>query len=123
MRVRVPRHGISVELDAEWIADPIDPSAEHLGMYVRSAEHGVYLNVRSQDASGHACTMDGLTALLHDQNWGPLRDEWSLSSEGLSIVGGSFEATGLAGEIVLEVFVTDSQRIANLAGPGPAAVI
>jgi len=42
---------------------------------------------------------------------------------GLVVVGGSFETVGMGGEIVLEVFVTDGKRIANLAGPAERQVV
>jgi hypothetical protein len=50
-------------------------------------------------------------------------DEWSSTSKDLTIVGGSFEATGMGGEIVLEIFVTDGHQVANLVGPGPREII
>jgi hypothetical protein len=94
------------------------------GMYLRSIEHGVYLNVRAQDSGGHPLTQDGLLALLREQNWAsPPFDEWTFTAKALTIVGGTFETTGMGGEVVLEVFATDGSALANLAGPGERTVI
>lgn len=123
MRISLPRHRLSVEPDATWVADEIAPGTEHLGLYLRSTEYGVYLNVREQDGGTHSLSQDGLLALLREQNWGASIDEWATTSSALVVVGGSFEAAGLGGEIVLEVFVTDGHRVANLAGPGPREVM
>lgn len=123
MRISLPQHHLSVDPDETWTADEVAPGAEHLGLYLRSLEHGVYLNVRGQEMAGHAPSKEGLVALLREQNWGPPIDEWSSTSTDLVIVGGSFETTGMGGEIVLEIFVTDGHRIANLVGPGPREIM
>jgi hypothetical protein len=123
MRVSVPKHHLSLELDDRWTPDPTQPGTEHLGLYVRSNDHGIYLNVVEYGAGDHELTQAGLLALLREQNWGAAIDEWSATSNALTLVGGSFETAGMGGEIVLEIFVTDGHRIANLAGPGPRQVI
>lgn len=123
MTIRLPSHHLSVDPSDDWVPDPVTPRTEHHGLYLRSSEFGVYLNVREHVAGLHPFTEDGLRALLREQNWGPAIDEWSASSGNLVIVGGSFEAEGMGAEIVLEVFVTDGRRIANLAGPGPRPII
>jgi hypothetical protein len=122
-RISLPDHHLSVEPDDTWAPDPIAPGTSHLGLYLRSIEHGVYLNVREQDPGTHALTKDGLLALLREQTWGPSIDEWNAASGTLAIVGGAFETVGMGGEVVLEVFVTDGRRVANLAGPGQREVI
>jgi hypothetical protein len=123
MRISLPAHHFSVEPDDGWVPDPIEPGAEHLGLYLRSIEHGVYLNVREQDPGSHALTQEGLLEILREQTWGPKIDEWAVTAGPLVIVGGTFEAAGMGGEVVLEVFVTDGRRVANLAGPGSRQVI
>jgi hypothetical protein len=123
MRISLPQHRFSVDPDENWTVDDVAPGSEHLGIYLRSTEHGVYLNVRGQEAGDHALSRDGLVALLREQNWGPSIDEWSSTSTDLVIVGGSFETTGMGGEAVVEIFVTDGHRVANLAGPGPPQVM
>jgi hypothetical protein len=123
MKIHLPSHHLSIEPSDDWVPDPVAPGAEHLGLYLRSNEFGVYLNVREQVAGPHPLTKEGLVALLREQNWGPTIDEWSTSPGNLVIVGGSFEAEGMGGEVVLEVFVTDGWRIANLAGPGARPII
>lgn len=123
MTIHLPAHHLSIDPSDDWVPDPVAPGTEHLGLYLRSSEFGVYLNVREQASGPHALTKDGLLALLREQQWGPAIDEWSTSSGDLVIVGGSFEAEGMGGEVVLEVFVTDGRRIANLAGPGPRPII
>ena len=125
MRITLRSHHLSIDPSAEWVADEMDPSAvDRFGLYLRSAEHGVYLNVRAQEAGVHALTPEGLLGLLREQSWasGPL-DEWVRSSGNLELVGGTFETTGMGGEVVLEVFVTDGRAVANLAGPGERAVM
>jgi hypothetical protein len=119
MKISLAEHHLSVDPDDTWIPDPIEPGAEHLGLYLRSTEHGIYLNVREQAPDGHALTQEGLLELLREQTWGPSIDEWSAAPGSLVLVGGTFEATGMGGEVVLEIFLTDGHRIANLAGPGP----
>lgn len=123
MRISLPHHHLSVDPDDGWAPDAIEPGADHLGLYLRSLEHGVYLNVREQEPGRHALTTEGLLALLREQNWGPSIDEWVATAGPLVIVGGVFEAVGMGGEVVLEVFVTDGRRVANLAGPGTREVI
>ncbi|HEX7669687.1 MAG TPA: hypothetical protein VF395_08900 [Polyangiaceae bacterium] len=123
MRIHVPKARLSIEPDDTWEADDIAPGSEHLGLYLRSTAHGVYLNVRGQEIGEHELSKEGLIALLREQSWGPSIDEWSSTSKDLTIVGGSFEATGMGGEIVMEIFVTDGHRVANLAGPGPRQVM
>lgn len=123
MRVSVPEHRLSVDTLGEWVADPIEPGSEHLGLYLRSLQHGVYLNVRAQDPGKHALSKDGLLGLLREQNWGASIDEWSTTVGAFTLVGGSFETSGMGGEIVLEMFLTDGRRVANLAAPAPRTVI
>jgi hypothetical protein len=123
MTLSLPAHHLTVAPSDDWVPDPIAPGTEHLGLYLRHTEFGVYLNVREQDAGSHALTKDGLVALLREQEWGPSIDEWSTSAGELVIVGGSFETSGMGGQVVLEIFVTDGRRVANLAGPGPRVVI
>jgi len=125
VRLTLPQHHLSLDAAAEWIADEMDPkAADSFGLYLRSAEHGVYLNVRAQDAGGHPLTAEGLLALLREQSWASAPfDEWTATSGPLTIVGGTFETVGMGGEVVLEVFVTDGHLVANLAAPGERAVI
>jgi hypothetical protein len=123
MRLHVVAHLLSVDPGEEWTAEPIEPGSEHLGAYLRSNEHGVYLNVRRQDSGTHPLTEAGLLGLLREQNWGPKIDEWTARSGALVIAGGSFETVGMGGEVVLEIFVTDGRRVANLVGPGQREVI
>lgn len=123
--ITLPTHHLEVDPGAEWLADMMAPEtvADH-GLYLRSVEHGVYLNVRAQRAGGHPLTREGLLALLREQGWAsPPFDEWVLTSGPLTIVGGTFETVGMGGELVLEIFATDGQHVANLAGPGPRAVL
>jgi hypothetical protein len=125
MRLGLPQHRLSLDPSTDWVADEMDPEAlESFGLYLRSAEHGVFLNVRSQESGGHPLTKDGLLALLREQNWAsPPFDEWTEVSSGLTVVGGTFETIGMGGEVVLEVFVTDGRSLANLTGPGERTVI
>ncbi len=125
MRVTVRDHALSFAPGSEWIADVMEPATEaQLGLYVRSVERGVYLNVRSQEAGDHALTREGMTALLRAQSWASAPfDEWSEASGDLAIAGGTFETTGMSGEVVLEIFVTDGRAVANLAGPGERTAI
>lgn len=118
------RH-LSVEPSAEWVADEQDPAVrEQLGIYLRSSEHGVYLNVRAEETGGRSLTTEGLLGILREQNWASAPfDEWVITAPPLIIVGGTFETVGMGGEVVLEVFATDGRSIANLAGPGERAVI
>ncbi len=111
--------------ESEWVADEMAPATlDQLGLFLRSAEHGVYVNVRAQGASVHPLTTEGLLQLLREQNWASVPfDEWVTTSRGLIVVGGTFETVGMGGEVVLEVFVTDGRSVANLAGPGERAVI
>jgi hypothetical protein len=116
---------LSVEPSADWVADEQDPAVqEQLGLYLRSSEHGVYLNVRAEAARDRVLTTEGLLAVLREQNWASAPfDEWVINAPPLIIVGGTFETVGMGGEVVLEVFATDGRSIANLAGPGERAVI
>lgn len=124
MRITLAEHRLSIDPGAEWVAEPIDPAASHLGLYLRSVEHGVYMNVRAQETGAHSPTHQGLVALLREQGWAsPPFDEWATAPGALTAVGGTFETTGMGGEVVLEVFVTNGQAVANLAGPGDRAVI
>jgi hypothetical protein len=125
MRIELPQHGLSLDTSIEWLPDEMDPKKlESFGLYLRSAEHGVYLNVRSQEAGGHPLTTEGLVALLRQQGWAsPPFDEWVSTAGALTIVGGSFETVGMGGEVVLEVLATDGRSLANLVGPGERAVI
>jgi hypothetical protein len=125
MRIALPTHHLSIDPTTEWVADEMEPEAvASFGLYVRSTEHGVYLDVRAQEAGGHALTAEGLLALLREQSWAsPPFDEWTVTAGPLSIVGGTFETVGMGGEVVLEVFVTDGRSVANLAGPGERSVI
>ena len=125
MRITVRDHHLSFDPGAAWIADAMDPATEaQLGLYVRSVEHGVYLNVRTQGAGDHALTREGMSALLREQAWGSAPfDEWSETRGDLAIAGGTFETIGMGGEVVLEIFVTDGHAVANLAGPGERALI
>lgn len=125
MRVTVPSHRLSVDTSDEWLADEMDPKAVELhGLYLRSSLHGVYFNVRAQAAGQHPLTRERLLAILHEQSWASAPfHEWALPSGPLTVVGGTFETVGMGGEVVLEVFVTDGHRVANLAGPGERSVI
>jgi hypothetical protein len=125
MRIALPHHHLSFDPSTEWVADEMDPKAvESFGIYLRSSEHGVYVNVRAQEAGGHPLTAEGLLALLREQNWASAPfNEWTVTAGPLTIVGGTFETVGMGGEVVLEVFVTDGRSVANLAGPGERAVI
>ncbi|HEX3595395.1 MAG TPA: hypothetical protein VHU80_09845 [Polyangiaceae bacterium] len=125
MRITIPQHHFSLEPSTEWVADDMDPEAvDSFGIYLRSLELGVFLNVRPEDAGDHPLTADGLTALLREQSWASAPfDEWLHESGPLIIVGGTFETVGMGGEVVLEVFATDGRSLANLVGPGERAVI
>ena len=125
MRIALPQHRLSLDPSTEWLADEMDPDAlESFGLYLRSVEHGVFLNVRSQEAFGHPLTTEGLAAILREQSWAsPPFDEWVFTSSTLAIVGGTFETVGMGGEVVLEVFATDGRSLANLVGPGDRAAI
>jgi hypothetical protein len=103
----------------------MDPKvSDALGVYLRSAAHGVYLNVRGQSAGDHPLTTEGLFALLREQQWASAPfDAWVVAESPLTIVGGTFETVGMGGEVVLEAFATDGRFVANLAGPGERAVI
>src|SRR4051794_34578620 len=108
MRIEVPEQRLSLDPSTEWVADEMEPEAlASYGLYLRSAEHGVFLNVRTQESGGHPLSKDGLLALLREQNWAsPPFDEWTHASGALTVVGGTFETIGMGGEVVLEVFVT-----------------
>jgi len=124
MTITLPEHHLSIDPGTEWIPDPVEPAVSHLGLYLRSAEHGVYLNVRAQEAGGHPRSREGLLALLREQGWASVPfDEWVVTSGELTAVGGTFETEGMGGEVVLEIFVTNGEAVANLAGPGQRDVI
>ena len=125
MRIDLPQHRLSLDPSTDWVPDEMEPEAvASFGLYLRSAAHGVFLSVRSQESGGHPLTKDGLLGLLREQNWAsPPFDEWTSASEELIVVGGTFETTGMGGEVVLEIFVTDGRSLANLTGPGERAVI
>jgi hypothetical protein len=116
---------VSIDPTSEWIADAMDPPAVELhGAYLRSVAHGLYLNVRSQAAGGRPCTAEGLRAMLRAQEWAsPPFDEWCVDSGSVVVVGGTFEAEGMGGEVVIEIFVTDGRSLATLVGPGERAII
>ncbi len=46
MAIRLPAHHLSIDPSEDWVPDPVAPGTEHLGLYLRSSEFGVYLNVR-----------------------------------------------------------------------------
>ena len=125
MRITLPRHHLSFDPSTEWLPDEAEPeAAESFGVYVRSTEHGVFFNVRSQEVGGHPLTREGLASLLREQGWAsPPFDEWAFTEGPLTIVGGTFETVGMGGEVVLEVFATDGYSLANLVGPGERGVI
>jgi hypothetical protein len=125
VRLVLPQHRLSIEASPEWAADEMDPKVvAELGVYLRSTEHGVYLNLRGQSAGAHPLTREGMVALLHEQNWASAPfDEWVITSGPLAMAGGTFETVGMGGEVVLEVFVTDGRFVANAAAPGDRAVI
>lgn len=124
-RIALPEHHLSIAPSSEWTADASDPkTVASFGIYLRSKEHGVYLNVRGQEPGAHATTEGGLLASLRAQEWASASfDEWTIHAGSLIAVGGTFETTGMGGEIVLEVFVTDGRFVANLAAPGERSVI
>ncbi len=103
----------------------MEPATEaQLGVHARSVEHGVFMNVRSQEAGVHPLTEQGMASLLHEQAWASAPfDAWSETVGELFVAGGTFETTGMNGEVVLEVFVTDGRAVANLAGPGERTLI
>ena len=125
MRIRLPQHHLSIDPSTEWVADDMDPLVQdEVGLYLRSVEHGIYLNVRAQETGGHPVTTDGLLAFLREQGWASAPfDEWTSESGALTVVGGTFETVGMGGEVVLEMFATDGHHVANLAGPGERAAI
>lgn len=125
MRVSIRHHHVSFDPLTDWVPDVMEPATEaQHGMYARSVEHGLYLNVRSQDSGGYPLSPDGLAALLHAQAWAsPPFDVWSELGGTLTVVGGSFETKGMGGEVVLEVFVTDGRGLVNLVAPGERAQI
>ena len=126
MRITIPQHHISIEVSAEWtVDDEAERPTEIFGLYLRSVEHGLYFNVRAQRAEHHPLTAGGLLRLLREQKWAsPPFDEWGDTAGLLTIVGGTFEMAGDGhGEVVLEVFATNGQRAANVAGPGDRAII
>ncbi|MBK8998064.1 MAG: hypothetical protein IPM35_20260 [Myxococcales bacterium] len=124
-RIALARQKLSIEPTADWVADEMpEETLDELGLYLRSTEHGVYLNVRAEGVVHHPLTTDGLLALLCEQNWASAPfDEWTTSSGPISIVGGTFETEGMGGEVVLEIFLTDGRRVANLAGVGERTAI
>jgi len=121
-----PEHHLSIAPSEEWLVDDASRENPELvrlhGIYVRSVEHGIYLNVCGQLAGGHALTEEGLLDMLRDQQWAsPPFDVWTSGS--ITAVGGTFETVGMGGEVVLEVFATDGVFLANLAGPGERMAI
>jgi hypothetical protein len=116
---------LSIDPASEWTADAMDPETLALhGAYFRSVAHGVYLNVRSQQAGSHPRTAEGLRTMLRAQEWAsPPFDEWEANSGSVIVVGGTFETVGMGGEVVIEIFVTDGHSIASLVGPGERAII
>ena len=118
-------HRLSLGLSDAWVADDTSAeTADQHGRFVRSTTHGVYFNVRAQEAGLHPLTREGLLALLRAQTWASAPfDEWGVTAGALTLIGGTFETVGMGGEVVLEVFVTDGYRVANLAGPGERSVI
>jgi hypothetical protein len=125
MRVTFGDRRFAIDPSTEWVADEMPPATvEQFGLFLRSAEHGVYMNVRVQEAGGHPLTKEGLIALLREQSWASAPfDEWVTTAGGITVVGGTFETVGMGGEVVLEVFVTDGRSVVNVAGPGERAVI
>ncbi len=124
MRISIA-HNFSLETAADWILDEQDPAVrEQLGIYLRSQEHGIYLNVRAEQAGGRGLTTEGLLQVLREQSWAsPPFDEWVLTVPPLVIVGGTFETVDMNGEVVLEVFASDARSLVNFATPGERAVI
>jgi hypothetical protein len=120
-----PPHQFSIDPGSDWVADESDPTAQaQLGIYLRSIAHGLYVNARGEDSANRTTTKDGLFSLLREQNWASKPfDEWSAEANGLVIVGGTFETVGMNGEVVIEVYVSDGRRIANLAGPADRAIV
>jgi hypothetical protein len=125
VRIALAGHRLSFDPRDEWLADEMDPKALELhGLYLRSIKHGVYFNVHAQRVGQHPLTRDGMLAVLREQSWASAPfDEWVATEGPLTIVGGSFETVGMGGEVVLEVFVTDGDSVANLVGPGERSVI
>ena len=125
MKFKLPRLELSLDLAEEWVVDETDPKAtDTYGFYLRSVQHGVFLNVRAEDPAGHTLTKDGLLAILRQQSWASAPfDEWTLAEGAIIAIGGTFETVGMGGEVVLEVFATDGQRLVNLVGPGERKVI
>ena len=125
MRTRVREHHLSFDPAGEWVVDALEPATEaQLGVYARSVEYGVFMNVRSQGAGDHPLTEPGMLSLLHEQAWGAAPfDAWSETAGDLFIAGGTFETTGMNGEVVLEVFATDGRTVANVAGPGDRTLV
>ncbi|HEX4339166.1 MAG TPA: hypothetical protein VH062_24835 [Polyangiaceae bacterium] len=125
MKFKLPRLELSLDLSEEWVVDETDPKAtDAYGVYLRSVQHGVFLNVRAENPDGHTLTKDGLLAILRQQSWASAPfDEWALAEGALTAIGGTFETVGMGGEVVLEVFATDGKRLVNLVGPGERKVI
>ena len=124
MRIESSPHRLSIDPGTDWEVDPSDDATiEKFGLYLRSVTFGFYLNVRSE-APSQPLTEAGLGGILRAQNWAsPPFDTWTLHEEALVVVGGTFETTGMNGEVVLEVYATDGIDLVNLAGPAPRAII
>lgn len=126
MRIESSHHRLSIDPGAEWEVDPSEEATiERHGFYLRSLDFGFYLNVRSEGARPeHPLTETGLGAVLREQSWGSTPfDTWSLHEGALTVVAGTFATTGMNGEAVLEVYVTDGTYLVNLAGPAPREII
>jgi hypothetical protein len=124
MRVAIAGHHISVETSDEWdVAEGwTDPAAQQLhGVYLRSASSDAQINVRALPGTmgRHGLTLEGLIALLREQNWarGPF-DEVRTVVGNLIVVAGTFEMNR-KDLVVREYFVSDGVRLANAAMPGP----
>lgn len=125
MRIESPPHRLSIDLGAEWGCEPSDAAAvENFGLYLRSRELGFYLNVRAEPAPAHPLSEAGLAAHLREQGWAsPPFDTWTLHQIPLCVVAGTFETTGMNGEVVLEVYATDGAHLVNLVSPAPREII
>ena len=125
MRIESTHHRLSIEPGDAWEVDPADPATvESFGLYLRSVAYGFYLNVRSEPVPAHPLTEAALLAHLRSQSWAsPPFDEWVLHEGPLTVVGGTFETTGMNGEVVLEVYATDGTHLVNLVGPAPREMV
>lgn len=126
MRLSLPApHSLSIDLGEEWLPDERAAELiEDYGVDVRSKTHLIYLNLRRHGAGDHALDAKGLLGILREQNWASAPfNEWTLKSDGLVAVGGTFDTVGMGGEVVTEIFVTDGTSVANLAGVGERSVM